>query len=144
MLYNLLYIRCVEGVSPSNVAKILVRYQSGVLDGNCRGNRGNLCRETIRVHLHANQPLSDRSIKWFPHLRHLFNFRKLKLHMLWKWQKKKKVVPLPPRVTGSPRSNRFGQNDIYHHPKSQIHVASDLIHFGWVVPSTSGPFHQVL
>ena len=80
----------------------------------------------IRVHLRASQPLSDRSIKWFPHL-WLLSTRNLKLHM-WKWRI---VVPLTHTqdqwITDSQGLSHLWVSQY----GPQIHCVLFLIHFGF-------------
>ena len=97
----------------------------------------------IRVHLRASQPLSDRSIKWFPHL-WLLSTRNLKLHM-WKWRI---VVPLT-HTQDQWITDSQGLSHLSHLWVSQygpqIHWVLFLIHFGFpLVESTSlpGPFKR--
>ena len=83
----------------------------------------------IRVHLRASQPLSDRSIKWFPHL-WLLSTRNLKLHM-WKWRI---VVPLT-HTQDQWITDSQGLSHLSHLWVSQygpqIHCVLFLIHFGF-------------
>jgi hypothetical protein len=86
----------------------------------------------IRVHLRASQPLSDRSIKWFPHL-WLLSTRNLKLHM-WKWRI---VVPLT-HTQDQWITDSQGLSHLSHLSHlwvsqygPQIHCVLFLIHFGF-------------